>query len=124
MSSFALLQAALFASLGVCMEIVFTAVCLFKTEHDPRLMGYSYVWMLPVYACVPFFLDLLQPLLRKQSLTLRLGIYTVFIYGGEYASGFLLRRFLGVCPWETHYHGSPFSVDDLIRLDYAPAWAL
>lgn len=44
----------------------------------------------------------------------------ILIFTVEYLSGLVLRMLLGVCPWD--YSGNTFSVNGLIRLDYAPAW--
>lgn len=48
--------------------------------------------------------------------------YAGGIFGVEAASGWLLRRATGRCPWD--YTGTRFQVAGLIRLDYAPFWAL
>jgi hypothetical protein len=40
----------------------------------------------------------------------------------EYVTGALVRRLTGRVPWD--YRGARFGVHDLIRLDYAPFWAL
>ena len=50
---------------------------------------------------------------------LRGGIYTCFIFAGEYLSGTFLRK-LGACPWD--YSHARFNFKGLIRLDYAPLW--
>ena len=39
----------------------------------------------------------------------------------EYASGRLLRAFVGRAPWD--YGRTRFAVDGLARLDYLPLWA-
>lgn len=44
----------------------------------------------------------------------------VIIFGIEYTSGGLLRAVTGASPW--NYTGKLYSIDGLIRLDYAPAW--
>ena len=41
------------------------------------------------------------------------------IFTAEYVTGRLLRS-LRACPWD--YTGCRFSVDGLIRLDFAPLW--
>ena len=43
----------------------------------------------------------------------------VLIFLAEYLSGAFLK-FYGICPWD--YSGRFFSVDGLIRLDFAPFW--
>lgn len=48
-------------------------------------------------------------------------MYGAGILGAEYASGLLLRGFVGHVPW--NYGDARFSVDGLIRIDYFPLWA-
>ena len=57
----AALQMFLFACVGVAMEVAFTAATDVAERRDPRLMGYTYLWMFPVYAAVPVLLSLLHP---------------------------------------------------------------
>lgn len=67
---------------------------------------------------------LFEPLhdrIRHRPRALRAAIYGVGILGVEYASGRLLRRFVGHVPWR--YADARFSVDGLVRLDYLPLWA-
>ena len=45
-----------------------------------------------------------------------LGIFTV-----EYTSGMYLKK-RGCCPWD--YSDSPYHINGVIRLDYAPLWFL
>jgi hypothetical protein len=44
------------------------------------------------------------------------------IFGIEAATGALLRRLIGSCPWD--YTGRRAHVRGLVRLDYAPLWYL
>jgi uncharacterized membrane protein len=46
-----------------------------------------------------------------------LGIFTI-----EFLTGGLLRLITGACPWD--YGSGALSVMGLIRLDYAPLWAV
>ncbi len=115
---------ALFACIGIAMEVVFTAISDFQKTRSWRLMGYSYVWMLPVYALVPVFLRVLHPPLEGIILPLRLLTYTAILMAMEYVSGRILRKLLGEAPWEPAYRGHRLAIDGLVRLDYAPAWAL
>ena len=102
---------------GWCMEIIFTSLhCV--SDRDFKLTGNTSIWMFPIYglAC------LLHPVcdqLKNKSLWVRGSIYTCVIFTGEYLSGTLLRR-IHACPWD--YSQSPWNVNGLIRLDYAPLW--
>ena len=113
----------LFACVGVAMEIVFTAAVDFPKTRSLRLMGYTYIWVLPLYSLIPLILFLLYPMVWTFALPLRLAIYVALLFLAEYVSGWVLRRCTGECPWERNYRGSPWTVHGLIRLDYALAWA-
>lgn len=43
----------------------------------------------------------------------------IHIFFGEFTFGMLLKRFQ-ICPWD--YSGTPYNIDGVIRLDYAPLW--
>ena len=45
--------------------------------------------------------------------------YMSLIFSTEYVSGRILKK-LNCCPWD--YRHSPFHIQGLIRLDYAPYW--
>jgi uncharacterized membrane protein len=112
-----------FACVGTAMEVVFTAIYDSLKTRSMRLMGYSYIWMLPVYALVPPILGVLYPRLEGVILPLRLAVYVALLLCVEYLSGWTMRRILGEAPWEPAYKGKRWAVDNLVRLDYAPAWA-
>ena len=113
---------------GWCMEILFTSLGSFLAG-DFKLYGNTSLLMFPIYG-LGVFLGPLCGLLDKWlgdagSLTLRDRFFRhgagsmVLIFLTEYVSGAFLRR-LGICPWD--YTGLFFSVDGLIRLDFAPCW--
>ena len=116
------LQILLFACIGVAMEVVFTAATEFPKNRSLRLMGWSYIWMFPIYGCIPLFLAALYPSVSPWHLAARLTLYVALIYVMEYATGWLLRKTTGRCPWD--YGRARWAVHGLIRLDYAPSWAL
>jgi uncharacterized membrane protein len=104
--------------LGLCMEVFWTGFgALFK--GDMKLSATTYIWMFPIYG-LAVFLEVLQKRMSDMPIVLRGGVYAVLIFLAEYSSGMLLRRLIGVCPWD--YSGSPFSVRGVIRLDYFPVW--
>lgn len=115
-----MLNAAIFGAVGTAFEVVFTALCRFKEERDPRLAGQSYLWMPPIYALAYPGLIYLWPLIGDKPVALRAAIYLALLYACEYASGWLLRKATGACPWD--YGNARWGVHGLIRLDYAPAW--
>ncbi len=103
---------------GLFFEILWTGICsLFK--GDLTLASHTALIMLPIYGMAVFMEPMfytfkslgIHPLLR--------GIYyAAMIFACEYFSGKLLS-ILGICPWE--YSGI-YSIEGLIRLDYAPLW--
>lgn len=114
-------RAAVLASVGVAAEVVFTAFA--EPQGGKRLIGYSYIWMFPVYALLyPGFL-LITPLVGAWAWPLRACVYAAAIMVFELLTGLVLRAALGEAPWEPGYRGKRWAVLDLVRLDYFPAWA-
>ena len=115
----------LYGLLGWCVECFFTSVVdLASGAGDLRLKGYSYLWMHPIWGAGILASERLCPALRRAGLGrfARVLVYMVLCFAVEYTSGALLRATLGYCPWD--YAGATWSVQGLIRLDYAPFWAL
>lgn len=74
--------------------------------------------MFPIYGLAAFLKPIYQ-IIRKLPLMVRGLIYTVCIFTTEFITGnFLKKRKL--CPWD--YRDSPFNIDGVIRIDYAPLW--
>lgn len=118
----ALAHTLLIVCVGLSLEVVFTALATRKESGNWRLMGYTYIWMIPIYALIYPLLSLLRPLTGTWPFWQRGPFYVALIYLVEYASGWLLRKFTGECPWERGYLGNRWAVHGLIRLDFAPAW--
>ncbi len=106
--------------LGVTLEVSFVALTDFAEKRDRRLVGYTYLWMLPIYAPIYPLLCRLYPRIAPWPLPARGLLYVSLIFAVEYASGWLLRAAVGRCPWD--YGERRWAVHGLIRLDYAPAW--
>ena len=106
------------------MEVVFTAACQqLDGSGDRKLQGHTYLWMLPLYGLAAVLFDPVHRRVAQHHAAARGAAYATAFIGVEYASGALLRRFTGVCPWD--YTGrSRFVVDGVTRLDYAPLWAV
>jgi hypothetical protein len=109
------------ACVGVAFEVIFTA--LTSPRRDRRLVGYSYVWMLPIYALLYPGFRLLLPLVGDWAWPLRAASYAVIIMVFEMLTGLALRAAVGEAPWEAEYRGKRWAVLGLVRLDYFPAWA-
>lgn len=113
---------------GWCMEIIFTSL-VSLASGDRRLVGKTSLFMFPIYGLGaflgPFCRSLDRYLLRPGKTDpadrlLRHGLRDMaLIFTAEYVTGRLLRS-LKACPWD--YTGCRFSVDGLIRLDFAPLW--
>ncbi len=101
------------------MEIFWTGLHAFRVRNL-KLMGNSSLWMFPIYGSAAF----LTPVMRRMkdaSFLIRGLVYMSCIFLGEYVSGILLKR-QDLCPWD--YSKSPFNIQSVIRLDYAPVWFL
>ena len=114
----------IYGALGWCIEIIWTAVVgKVNGQQGWRLVGVTYLWMFPIYGLIAPLYEPLHDAIRGWPLLLRAVLYAAGFMGIEYATGWLLRRLTGVCPWDYtgrarwHLHG-------LMRLDYAPLWAL
>lgn len=108
----------IYGLLGWCIEILWTGFgSLLK--GDVKLTGRTYIWMFFIYG-LAVFLEPIHERIVDLNIVLRGGLYTVLIFSAEYCTGWVLKKVLGVCPWD--YSECPFSVNGLIRLDYAPAW--
>ena len=111
----------LLACVGVAAEVVFTA--LTAAKRDRRLLGYSYIWMFPIYALLYPGFRLLLPLVGEWAWPLRAALYAAIIMVCELLTGLALRAAVGEAPWEPEYRGHKWAVLNLVRLDFFPAWA-
>jgi len=109
----------IYGALGWCMEFLWTGFHSLK-DKDYKMTATTSIWMFFIYGMVVFF-EPVCDLLAGLPIIIRGGVYVLCIFGIEYLTGGFLRR-LGTCPWD--YTGSRFSINGLIRLDYAPAWFL
>ena len=66
-----------------------------------------------------FILEPVHHRIREWRWPIRGMMWVLLIWFIEYTTGFMLREFLGITPW--NYEGK-FAIDGLVRLDYAPAW--
>ena len=99
------------------MEIIVTALDSVR-RRTGRLDGHTSLLMFPIYGAG----CLLRPLgflLKGFHWVIRGLSYMCCIFSAEYASGRLLEKKLH-CPW--NYRHSPWNINGVIRLDYAPAW--
>ena len=111
----------LFGVFGWCIEILWTGFCSFL-KGDVTLAAKTYLWMFPIYGLAGIGLPLFLVFRRYCPLYLRTGFYIFLIFLVEFLTGGFLFLVTGACPWD--YGDRLFSVMGLIRLDYAPLWAV
>lgn len=120
-----LLRFLFYGLLGWAIEIVWTAVgrTLEESEARWRLAGTTYLWMFPIYGSIAFLYEPVHDAIRAWAWPLRGTLYAAGFMTVEFLTGWTLRRTIGLCPWD--YTGRcRWHVLGLVRLDYAPAWAL
>ena len=110
---------------GLCLEVLFTSVTSqLDGGADARLQGWSYLWMHPIWGIAFLICDVLGNWLdqRRVPWLFRAPMYVLICFALEIVSGSLIRAWIGATPWD--YSQARWNVDGLIRLDYAPLWAL
>src|SRR6267143_1390729 len=107
--------------LGLGVEVFFTSLSRALRFRDRRLVGQTYLWMLPIYGSGGLLLERLHARLvrRRVSPPVRALVATGAILAWEYGTGSLLRRALGDCPWR---YRRGVTLHGYVRLDYAPYW--
>ncbi len=115
----------LFACIGITAEIFFTSFYNNITSvmeggnWDWSLAGNSYVWMFFIYGIASFLIPFFMDRMVRIPMLARLIVYSIGIFIVEFASGFLLDKLTGACPWE---YKTGLHIMGYIRLDYLPAW--
>lgn len=104
--------------IGWCTEVIWTGLGSL-VKGDVTLSSFTSIWMFFIYGLAVFLEDV-HNRIRHIPILIRGGIYTVIIFFIEYSTGWFLRLILGACPWD--YSSSPYSINGIIRLDYAPVW--
>lgn len=106
---------------GLMMEVIWTGILSFF-RLDYSLECRTSLLMLPIYGLAvmlePFFEYFVK---EGVSVAVRGAVYAGLIFFVEYSTGGIYTL-LGICPW--NYTGAGLSVNGLIRLDYAPLWAI
>ena len=99
------------------MEVFWTGMGSLLSK-DYKLRSNTSIWMFFIYGMV-VVLEPVYLLIAPLPMILRGAIYALCIFMGEYITGGILKR-ADLCPWD--YTNSRYSVQGVIRLDYAPAW--
>ncbi|MDO8493848.1 MAG: hypothetical protein Q7S68_00730, partial [Deltaproteobacteria bacterium] len=71
-------------------------------RRDPRAMGYTFLWMIPIYGLL-IFIEPTSILLADWPLWLRGFVYLGGFWIAEYVTGFLIKNLTGYCPWDYSY---------------------
>ena len=106
-----------FGLIGWCMEVFWTGLGSL-IRKDFRATSTTSIWMFFIYGSAALFTPVISAI-SPLPLLLRGLIYTFCIFGIEYSTGILLKRFQ-ICPWD--YSHSRYSIQGVIRLDYTPVW--
>jgi len=109
----------LYGLLGWITELIWTGLGSLMTG-DLTLSGHSYLWMFPIYGCAVLF-EPVHNNIREYRWFMRGIIWLVLIWALEYGSGWFIERLIGTIPWN-YAPKTPYQIDGLIRLDYAPVW--
>lgn len=109
----------IYGALGWVVEIVWTGLGSIL-RRDPKLRATTYLWMFPIYGGAAILFERVFIFIAPQPWILRGLVWVAAIFAVEYVTGFLIKQWVGESPWD--YSGTRFSVQGLIRLDYAPAW--
>jgi len=112
-----LTQFLIFGVSGLAMEVLWTGLASLL-RRDYKLTATTSVWMFFIYGLAGFTGPVCEAL-NSLPLIARGGIYTICIFMVEYITGICLKK-VKICPWD--YSGCRFSVQGVIRLDFAPAW--
>lgn len=118
-ANFMLTRFVVYGTMGWIVEILWTGFGSLL-RRDPRLRAQTYLWMFPIYGGGAIAFERLHWQIMAQPWFVRGLIWCTAIFAVEYASGWVVRRVVGQCPWD--YREAPLNVAGLIRLDYAPAW--
>jgi len=115
----------IYGALGWCIEIIWTGFggLLDPKQRSWKLVGYTYLWMFPLYGLIAFLFEPLHDAIRPWFFLWRAAVYGLGFMAIEYLAGWTLRKLTGVCPWD--YTGrARWHINGLVRLDYFPLWAL
>ena len=112
----------LYGFLGWSVEVFWSAIedIWPMRKWDWRLKGQSTLWSFPIYGMAVFLFEPLHDAVRHLPWVARGMIYVAGIWIVEYAAGWILRRGVGVCPWD--YTNYRHHLKGLISWDYLPLW--
>ncbi|MDA0568413.1 MAG: hypothetical protein O3A22_02240 [Bacteroidetes bacterium] len=109
-----------FIFIGITMEVIATSILDFIKSRDPRLKGETYLWMLPIYAVVPFIYMFVTSTFGESGWIVKGVVYMTAFYLLELVAGLTIKALVGVSPW--NYKNYRFHFKEVICLEYAPVW--
>ena len=107
----------IYGAFGWVLEVAWTGLNSL-VRGDFLMRSSTSIWMFFIYG----MFVLLEPVfvyLAPLHFFVRGAVYTLVIFLAEYVTGGLMKR-ADICPWD--YTGARYSVQGVIRLDYAPVW--
>ncbi len=115
---------ATYGALGLGAELVFTGVHGLLAGRGFIASARTSPWMFPVYGLVQPLFEAGHDVMRDRApAPVRAATYAAGFLLVEYAAGTFFRRVLAAgAPWD--YRHSRWSVDGLVRFDYAPIWGI
>ena len=102
------------------MEVIATSIMDYIKNRDPRLKGETYLWMLPIYAVVPYIYFFVTSTFEESGWIAKGFIYMAAFYLLELVAGLIIKALVGVSPW--NYKNYRFNFKEVICLEYAPVW--
>ena len=107
-----------YGCLGLLIEVFFTGISSLFRKHW-HATAKTYLWMLPIYGFTALALEGVSETL-PWPFYLKAFLYVPIIYGMEALSGMMLKRLIGVIPWD--YGSNRWTPMGLINFKYAPFW--
>jgi uncharacterized membrane protein len=107
-----------YGCLGLLIEVFFTGIYSLATKNW-KATSQTYLHMLPIYGLAALALEGISEAL-PWPFYLKAFLYVPVIYGVEALSGWLLKKAIGVIPWD--YKKSKWTPMGLINLKYVGFW--
>ncbi len=109
----------LFGILGIFFETVFTGILDIFKNRRLRLMGFSFLWMFPIYGLLAFLFLPVYHQVSYQTWIVRGLVYMTGFYLVEFVSGTILTALTRSPIWQ---YTDRFNYKGQITLLYAPVW--
>lgn len=90
-----------------------------RPNRDIKLVGYSFIWMFPIYGLI-VFMEPLSYYFGNLPWIARGIIYALIFTLVEFLAGWMIKKISGKCPWDYSYH--KLSVCGYTRWDFIIVW--